>query len=58
MPRSKITESHMMKIEGLLDIENMTVEVDEIGVKELSELLGKFNGCNVKISVTLNNDIE
>lgn len=58
MAKSKYTEKHSVSIEGILDLENMTVEVEELGVKELKEVLAKLDGCNIKLNVTLSNDLD
>jgi hypothetical protein len=60
MAKSKISETHKLAIEGILDIREdgiIGVSVEDVGDKELSDLLVKFNGENVKISVTLGNEI-
>ena len=58
MAKSKYTEKHSVSIEGILDLENMTVEVEDIGVKELKEVLAKLDGCSIKLNVTLSNDLD
>jgi hypothetical protein len=55
--KSKIQEKFSKSIEGILDIENMTVDVEEIGTKELKELLKDFNEKNVKIAITYGEEI-
>jgi head-tail adaptor len=60
MAKSKINEAHVLNVEGILDItqgQEMSIEVEEIGKKTLNELLTKFNGENVKITVRFGNDI-
>jgi len=58
--KSKLSESHNLKIEGVLDITDniITVIIEEIGERDLSDLLSKFNGSNVKISVSFGTDLE
>lgn len=58
MAKSKYTESHNVKVEGIVDIENMTIEVEEVGTKELADILQKFNGCNIKLSIALINELD
>jgi hypothetical protein len=60
MAKSKIQETHKLSIEGILDIRSdntIRISVEDIGDKELSDLLLKFNGENVKFGVALNNEI-
>ena len=54
----KYTETHSISVEGVLDTEAMTIDIEDIGTKELSEVLAKLNGCNIKIRVTLVNDLD
>lgn len=56
--KSKYKESHSVSIEGILDLDNMTIEVEELGVKNLKEVLAKLDGCSIKIGVTLSNDLD
>lgn len=56
--KSKYKESHSVSIEGILDIENMTIEVEDIGTKPLKDVLVKLDGCNIKLGVTLSNELE
>lgn len=56
--KSKYKESHSVSIEGILNVEDMTIEVEEIGTKKLQEVLAKLDGCNIKFSVTLSNDLD
>ena len=58
MAKSKYTEKHSVSIEGILNLEDMTIEVEDIGVKELYEVLKKLDGCNIKLSVALSNELE
>lgn len=55
--KSKYKESHSVSIEGVLNTEDMTIEVEDIGVKELKDVLAKLDGCSIKISVTLSNEL-
>lgn len=58
MAKSKYTEIHSISVEGVLNTEDMTIEIEDIGVKDLSKVLAKLNGCNIKIRVTLSNELE
>lgn len=54
MAKSKIKENHSLSVEGTLDItegEEIKIEIEEIGVKTLSELLLRFNGLPITLSV-------
>lgn len=58
MAKSPITESHNKVITGILDLENMQMEFDEIGTRTFKELFEKFDGENVKITINLKNEIS
>ena len=61
MAKSKIVETHRVSAEGILDIDTDTgmivLDVEDIGEKNLADLLVKFNGANVKVVVSLNADV-
>lgn len=60
MAKSKIIESHRLSIEGILDIKDdntISIDIEEVGNKELSDLLLKFNGESIKLVITLNSEI-
>jgi len=57
MSRSKLNEKHTLSAEGILNLENLSLEIEDIGEKDLKDLLARFNGCNVKINITLNNEL-
>ena len=56
MAKSPISENHTLNLSGILDLDNMSMDFDDIGSKELRDLLDKFNNEYVKITVTLRND--
>ena len=58
MAKSKYSEKHTISVEGIFNSDDMSIEIEDIGVKELSEILNKFNGCNIKLSISLGNDLE
>jgi len=60
MAKSKITEKRSLSIEGVLNIDNdiVLVEVEEIGIRQLSKLFTEFDGQLVKINISLSSDIE
>jgi hypothetical protein len=58
MAKAPITESHSKVLSGILNVDGMTMEFDEIGVKPLKELLEKFDGENVKITISLKNEVS
>lgn len=57
MAKSKISEKYSLNVEGVLDVEELTIDVEEIGTKLLKELIKTFDGKNVKISVSYGEEI-
>lgn len=61
MAKAKIVEKHSMSIEGIVDIDEtngvISLEIEDVGTKNLADLLTKFNGENVKISISLSSEI-
>lgn len=61
MAKSKIQEKHTLSVQGFLNIDQvsgrMAIEVEEIGIKQLDELLEGFNGSDIKLSISLATDI-
>ncbi len=53
----KETKQTSMKIAGIIDTDNMTVEVDG-GEKKLATLLSVFNGGSVEINVKVKEESE
>ena len=53
----KKTKQTSMKIAGIIDTDNMTVEVDG-GEKKLATLLSVFNGGSVEINVKVKEESE
>ena len=45
--------SQTLKVEGILNLEDNFIEIEDVGEKSLTELLQRFDGQNIKISVTL-----
>lgn len=58
MAKSKYQESCVVNIEGIYDHENKTIEVEEIGTKALEDIMAKFNGANIKMSIKISNELE
>lgn len=58
MAKSKYQESCMVSIEGIYDHENKTIEVEEVGTKTLDDVMAKFNGANIKMSIKISNELE
>lgn len=58
MAKVKYIENLTVSIEGIYDHENKTIEVEEIGTKELDEIMAKFNGSNIKMSIKIQNELE
>ncbi|MBW3019935.1 YonK family protein [Candidatus Woesearchaeota archaeon] len=57
MPKAPIREAHSKVLDGILDLDAMTMDFDEMGRKPLKELLEKFDGEFVTITVKLKNDV-
>jgi len=57
MAKSPIKEVHSLTLEGILDLNTMTMEFDEIGKKDLKNLLEKFDEESVTVTIKLKNDI-
>lgn len=53
----KKTTTTAMKIAGIIDTDNMTVDVDG-EVKKLSTLLSDFNGAGIEINIKVKNEEE
>lgn len=58
MAKSKYQESCVVNIEGIYDHENKTIEVEEVGTKTLDDVMAKFNGANIKMSIKISNELE
>ena len=58
MAKAKYMENLTVSIEGIYDHENKTIEVEEIGTKELDDIMSKFNGANLKMTVKIQNELE
>ncbi|MHB9924606.1 hypothetical protein [Clostridium botulinum] len=53
----KITTTHKLDIEGVLNVDNLqenmlVAELEDEGEKDLKDLISKFNGKFVRISIT------
>ena len=57
MAKSKISEKYSLNVEGILDVKEMTIDVEEIGTKNLKDSMNTFDGKCVKISVTYGEEI-
>lgn len=57
---NKVTKSMKVAASGILDIEDgdMLIEVEDKGIFSLKKLLSGFNGLNVKISCTYDEEQE
>lgn len=53
----KRTTTTSMKVTGIIDTDNMTVDVDG-EVKKLSTLLSDFNGAGIEINVKVKDEEE
>jgi len=48
---SKIKETHTKVVTGILNLDNFTIEVEDVGTLTIKELFMKFNGEEVSITV-------
>lgn len=53
----KKTTTTAMKVAGIIDTDNMTVDVDG-EVKKFSTLLSDFNGAGIEINIKVKNEEE
>nr|DAQ05855.1 MAG TPA: YonK protein [Caudoviricetes sp.] len=53
----KKTTTTAMKVAGIIDTDNMTVDVDG-EIKKLSTLLSDFNGASIEINVKVKDEEE
>ena len=53
----KRTTTTSMKVAGIIDTDNMTVDIDG-EVKKLSTLLSDFNGAGIEINVKVKDEEE
>lgn len=58
MGKVKYSENLTVSIEGIYDHENKSIEVEDIGTKELDEIMQKFNGASIKMSIKIQNELE
>ena len=58
MAKAKYMENLTVSIEGIYDHENKTIEVEEIGTKELDDIMAKFNGANIKMAIKITSELE
>ena len=58
MAKSKINQTIRKSVEGVLHLEgeNIIVEIEDTGERDFRDLFKKFNGENVKISISVSND--
>ena len=52
MAKALIKQKQSLSINGIFSIDDMSVEGDEIGTRDLVELLRQFDGKDVSISVS------
>lgn len=53
----KLSTKRTLSATGFLNLENMTIEVEEVGVVELKTVLKNFDGQFIKLNVSLE-DVE
>ena len=52
MAKASIKQKQSLSISGLFDVDTLSVEGEEIGTRDLVELLRQFDGKDVSISVS------
>ena len=58
MAKSSIKQKQSLSISGILSVEDWQIEGDEIGVRDLRDLLMSYDGKDVSISVSFSEEIE
>ena len=58
MAKSKYTEKHTVSVEGILNLEDMTIEIEDIGVKKIKDVFECLNGCLAKLNGTSSNELD
>ena len=58
MSKGSIIEIHSLSIKGVLNVNNMSVETEDLGVKSLSDLIENFDGENISIKITKNSELS
>ena len=58
MAKSSIKQKQSLAISGILSVEDLQIEGEEIGVRDLKDLLAEFDGKDVSISVSFSEEIE
>ena len=56
--KSSIVEVHSLSIKGILNVDKMSVETEDLGVKSLSDLIENFDGENISIKITKNSELS
>jgi hypothetical protein len=59
MPK-KIQEKHTIFVKGVLEVDGdkILLEVEDVGTKNLAEIVEKFNGQTVTVNLSYDNVIE
>ena len=58
MAKASIKQKQSLSISGILSVEDWQIEGDEIGVRDLRDLLMSYDGKDVSISVSFSEEIE
>jgi hypothetical protein len=58
MAKACVVEKHSLSIDGILDTTKMTVDCEDLGERALRDLLVRFNGEHVKLSINLTSEIN
>lgn len=57
MAKASIKQKQTLSISGLFDLQTLSVEGEEIGTRDLVELLGQFDGKDIVINVAYSEEI-
>ena len=58
MAKSSIVEKHTKSITGVLDVAELSMECEDLGIKKISDLFAKFDGELIKVTINLTNEID
>ena len=58
MAKSSIKQKQSLSISGILNVDELLIEGDEIGIRDLKDLLMSYDGKDVSISVSFSEEIE
>jgi hypothetical protein len=56
--KETLTKTHKFQVEGTVDMENMLIENEELGKFNMKDILQKFNGNYVTLTITEKDEEE